>query len=128
MHLVKGVSGAIGITNLCKDLGTIMEGPIRAKTDASAAIGIASRLGVGKVRHIEVNQLWLQQKVYDKSVEILKVPTEEHLADVLTKAVDSIKLRKHIEDINAWTSNDRHELTPGLDYGKQEEEEVEEEE
>ncbi len=74
--LVKGVSGAIGITNLCKDLGTIKEGPIRAKTDASAAIGIASRPGVGKVRHIEVNQLWLQQKVYDKSVEILKVPTE----------------------------------------------------
>ena len=105
-----------------------MEGPIKAKTDASAAVGIASRLGVGKVRHIEVNQPWLQQKVYEKSVEIIKVPTEENLADVLTKAVDSIKLRKHIADINAWTSKDRHELTPGLDYGKQEEEDVEEEE
>ena len=50
------------------------------------------------------------------------------MADVLIKAVDSVKLRKHIEDINAWTSRDRHELTPGLDYGKEEEEEVEEEE
>jgi len=126
--LVKGVSGAIGTTNLCQDLGTIMEGPIKAKTYANAAIDIASTLGVGKVRHIDVNQLWLQQKVYEKSVEIIKAPTEEHLADVLTKTVDSIKLRKHIGDINAWTSKGRHALTPGLDYGKQEEEDIEEEE
>jgi hypothetical protein len=126
--LVKGVSGAIGATNLCQDLGTIVEGPIKAKTDANAAIGIASRLGVGKVRHIEVNQLWLQQKVYEKSVEIIKVPPEENLADVLTKVVDSIKLRKHIGDISAWINKDRHELTPGLDYGKQTEEDIEEEE
>ena len=90
--LVKGVSGAIGITNLCKDLGTNMEGPIRAKTDASAAIGIANRIGVGKVRHIEVNQLWLQEKVYDGKIEIIKVKTENYLADVLTKAVDGNNL------------------------------------
>ena len=55
--LVKGASGAIGTTNLCMNMGVYFDGPIKAKTDASAAIGIASRLGVGKVRHIEVTQL-----------------------------------------------------------------------
>ena len=110
------------------DLGVQFDGPIKAKTDASAAIGIASRLGVGKVRHIEVNQLWLQEKVYEKKIEIIKVPTEENIADVLTKAVDSTKLDWHIGAINAWTSKDRHGLTPGLDYGKDEETEIEEEE
>jgi hypothetical protein len=36
---------------------------VRLKTDASAAKGIASRKRLGKARHIEVNQLWLQDKL-----------------------------------------------------------------
>ena len=36
--------------------------------DSSAAKGIASRRGLGKVRHIEVHQLWLQDKVQKKEV------------------------------------------------------------
>ena len=42
------------------DMGVNMK--IRLRTDASAAKGIASRRGLGKVRHIEVHQLWLQKK------------------------------------------------------------------
>jgi len=49
---VTGASGAIGVTSLCLDLGAITSGPIHVKTDASAAIGMASWLGVGGVRHI----------------------------------------------------------------------------
>ena len=44
-----------------KDLGVNMS--ITILTDASAAKGIASRRGLGKVRHIEVNQLWVQERV-----------------------------------------------------------------
>ena len=126
--MVKGASGAIGATELCRDLGVEFDGKIKVKTDASAAIGIASRLGVGKVRHIEVNQLWLQEKVYYGKIELIKVKTEENLADVFTKAVDSISLNWHIESVGAWTTKDRHILTPKLDYGKLEEETQEEEE
>ena len=56
--LVRGASVAIGMRKMMKDLGVTCG--IVAKTNASAAKSIASRLGVGKVRHIEVNQLWLQ--------------------------------------------------------------------
>ena len=57
--LVKGASVALGIKALSEDLGRCYEGSIEIRSDASAAIGIANRIGVGKVRHIEVNQLWL---------------------------------------------------------------------
>ena len=63
------------------------------KSDASAAIGIANRIGIGKVRHIEVNQLWLQDKVSKKEITI-KVPTEENLADALTKPVKAEVIRR----------------------------------
>ena len=53
--------------------------------DASAAKSIASRRGLGKVRHIEVNQLWLQEKVNNGTVEVEKVDGRVNLADLLTK-------------------------------------------
>jgi translation elongation factor EF-4 len=47
-----------------------VSGSIEIKSDASAAVGIANRIGVGKVRHIEVNQLRLQDKVHKKEIKI----------------------------------------------------------
>ena len=58
--MVKGGSVGLGIKALLADLG--VKRGIKLKTDASAAKGIASRRGLGKVRHIEVSQLWLQEK------------------------------------------------------------------
>ena len=46
---------------MAQDFGT--EVKVDIFVDASAAIGIAQRRGVGKVRHVEVNQLWLQDRV-----------------------------------------------------------------
>ena len=45
---------------LLMDLG--IEVKLSVLTDASAAKGIASRIGLGKVRHIEVNQLCFQER------------------------------------------------------------------
>ena len=45
---------------------------IQIKSDASAAIGIASRRGLGKIRHLEVSQLWLQQRVASEDLEKVK--------------------------------------------------------
>ena len=52
--IVKGGSVGLGMRGLYEDLGVKVR--IRVKTDASAAKGIASRKGVGRARHIEVNQ------------------------------------------------------------------------
>ena len=58
--MVKAASVSIGIRSMLMDLG-VDEGKIILKTDASAAAGVAQRVGIGKIRHIEVNQLWLQE-------------------------------------------------------------------
>ena len=33
--------------------------------DAAAAIGVAQRVGLGKLRHLETQSLWLQESVRD---------------------------------------------------------------
>ncbi len=58
---------------------------ITLNEDSSAAKGIAQRTGLGKVRHIEVNQLWVQEKVREGTFEICKVKGIDNLADALTK-------------------------------------------
>ena len=113
--LVKAASVSIGVKTIMKDMGVGLSEPIVAKSDASAAIGIANRIGIGKVRHIEVNQLWLQEKASKKDIFIEKVGTEDNLADALTKAVDARIIEKHIAGVGACVRIDRHRLAPKVD-------------
>ena len=40
-----------------------LEAVVRVQTDSSAAAGITQRLGAGRVRHLEVKDVWIQEKV-----------------------------------------------------------------
>ena len=118
--IVKAASVALGIRSLALDMGIEYTKPIVIKSDASAAIGISNRIGVGKIRHIEVTQLWVQDKVANKEIVIMKVPTEDNLADALTKAVDAQVITKHVLGIHAQILCDRHPLTPKIDIEEDE--------
>ena len=108
--MVKGSSLAMGMRSMCRDFG--VELGIVLHTDASAAVGIANRTGLGKVRHIEVNQLWLQSKVRDGIVVIKKVDGEKNLSDALTKHVDGKKLEWHVKELGGEVRRGRHPLMP----------------
>ena len=110
---VRAGSNSLGIRSMLKDLG-VDNKRLRVKTDASVAKSLASRRGLGGIRHIEVNQLWLQEKVGSGEIEIEKVKGDVNRADVLTKPKD----RKALNQQLAWTSqlitNGRHMLAPKL--------------
>ena len=112
---MKAASISIGLQALCKDLGIVHTDPIVLKSDASAAIGISNRIGSGKIRHIEVTQLWLQDKVSQKSIVLEKVGTNENLADALTKGVDAAAIQLHLKGVGIEVRDDRHRLAPVLD-------------
>ena len=92
--LVKAGSQSIGIRSMLKDFG--MKGRIKLITDASAAQGIAARRGLGQVKHVEVNMLWLQDKVNKNEIAIEKTGGKENIADTLTKFMEVSSLRVHI--------------------------------
>ena len=48
--ICKGASNSLGLQSIARDLG--MEWSIALKTDATAAIGITRRRGLGKIRHL----------------------------------------------------------------------------
>eukprot|EP00959_Pyramimonas_sp_CCMP1952_P288595 6035130-Pyramimonas_sp.AAC.1 len=61
---------------------------VKACGGSTAAIGICSRLGVGRIRHLDAKYLWLQEKVAEGWVRTAKVPTTENVADLMTKVLE----------------------------------------
>ena len=68
------------------------------------------RKGLGKMRQLEVSQLWVQQKVAEGHVKLVKVAGEDNAVDALTKHVDASGIRHHCEKVGICVSADRHEL------------------
>ncbi|CAK0836500.1 unnamed protein product, partial [Prorocentrum cordatum] len=66
-----------------------MDVKIRIRIDSSAGTAVCHRVGVGRIRHLEVRTLWLQAKVRDKKLVVIKQAGETNLADVGTKALTS---------------------------------------
>ena len=92
------------------EIGVVFK--IRVNTDASAAKGIASRRGLGKVRHIEVHQLWVQEKVANGDIEIRKVDGKANLADLLTKHCTAKDIRVHMHHTGQRYEKGRHAIAP----------------
>ena len=95
--MVKTGCLGIGTQSACKDFG--VDVGIHLHTDSSAAKGIGSRRGVGKVRHLDVNTLWLQQKVSSRQIKLIKVDTKENPADLGIKHLDNASIVKFISQL-----------------------------
>ncbi len=81
--VVRGSGIGLGYQSLLRDLGH--ELPVRVWTDSSAALGICSRQGLGKLRHLDTHTLWVQQAVRSQRIDLRKVDGERNPADLFTK-------------------------------------------
>ena len=86
--LAKGSAQGIGLCTIAADLGWKL-GP-RIHSDATAAIGISKRRGVGKIRHLSTADLWIQERQREGDLEILKVLGADNPGDAMTKYVERI--------------------------------------
>ncbi|CAE8615096.1 unnamed protein product [Polarella glacialis] len=82
----QGLVEGKAVQSLAKELGTEM--PLTICTDSSSARALSMRRGFGRLKHLEVRSLWVQQEFKEKSFELVKVPTALNLSDLLTKAVN----------------------------------------
>ena len=70
----------------------MFEFKLRIWVDSNTAKAITSRLGLGKVRHLEVKYLWVQESYRKKKFEVMKVAGEKNPADVLTKPLSASEM------------------------------------
>ena len=84
--IVDGSARGIFTKHMYEEMGRNIN--IDVETDSTAAIGMCSRTGVGKTRHIQVRWLWIHDAIRDKVVRLRKVSGTENVADMGTKYLD----------------------------------------
>ena len=109
--MCKGASQALGAMALLEDFGIKMNAKLRA--DSTAAIGIVRRSGLGKVRHLNVRYLWMQEKS-KTDFELEKVLGTENPADLLTKNLALPDLMKYTAKLNMEINDGRATTAPKL--------------
>ena len=64
--VIKAAAEAIGLQSIAREFG--WEFKVIIRSDSSTAKCISSRQGLGKLRHIQTQSLWIQQHVRDKKI------------------------------------------------------------
>ena len=114
--VVRGAGQGLGYQALLEDLGVSV--PLRVWTDSSAALGICSRQGLGKLRHIDTHTLWVQQAVRSKRIDLKKVLGEENPADLFTKhSLSKERLDKLVNLFDCQFREGRAKSAPALRTG-----------
>ena len=93
-----------------RDLG--WNANIKILTDATTGKSIASRRGLGKLRHIDVSNLWIQEQVMKGAIAVIKIKNTYNSADIGTKHLDRTTMEACLEQMEFCAVLGRSELAP----------------
>ncbi len=82
--------------------------------DSSAALGIVNRKGNGKMRHVKIGMLWIQEKRESGEVDFQKVAGSLNPGDLMTKHLTQKVIDVHLGIMNAQVYEGRSKLAPEL--------------
>ena len=110
---VRAGQEGLGIVHFSMEVGT--PHAVEVLGDSSAAYGINMRVGSGRVKHLSIRQLWLQERVALGHLICKKIPREVNCSDVMThhwSAKDGLVMFEIMhcftrgpttEDVSRWT-------------------------
>ena len=71
---------------------------------ASVCKSVVLRRGCGSIKHIETKDLWIQEAIRRKSIEVKKIPRELNVADCLASYSNATNLWMHAEMMDSDVS------------------------
>ena len=101
----KAVSEALGLKSVLEDLGINVA--IEIEIDAKATVGMVSRQGLGKMKHVEVHDLWIQGAIKRGRVSVKKIPRAINTADLLASPSKSEDIKKFMKELNFEIKEDK---------------------
>ena len=106
--MIEAVIRGKGILNIMLEMGFKITERIQLFTDSSAAKSFVSRTGLGRMKHLEIRDLWLQREVGLGKVLVNKVEGPRNPADLLTKYLKrwEIELRLKLMGLRIEWSQD----------------------
>ena len=99
--MIEAVLRAKGVVNTMIELGFEVQHELQLHTDSSAAKSFVSRKWLGKMKHLEIRDLWRQREVALGKVMVNKVEGLKNPADLMTKYLrkDEIEFRLQLMGI-----------------------------
>ena len=88
--IVRAVATSKQTAQILEQIG--MQSEVTIASDSSAARGVCTRTGSGKVRHLSIKELWIQESYRKKEIQFVSVDTLLNWADIGTKAHTSERL------------------------------------
>ena len=117
--MVKVTAELIGVLYMLKDWGEDLRG--RVYVDSSAALAISNRKGSGKLRHIAIGLLWIQEKESREEVEYKKIDGKLSPADLMTKFLGRERAEEHSRKLGMREAEGRADIGLKLQRGFEEE-------
>ena len=102
---LKAATESLGVLALMEDMG--LKGKVMMKVDASAALGVIQRRGIGKTRHLQTGALWIQEQNLRNVITFHKTPGALNLADLFTENVPRQVCEKHMEGLGCTFESGR---------------------
>ena len=99
--VVRASAEGLGMATLLSDFG-VPDPRVSVVMHASAAIGMAQRTGLNKVRHVEVDVLWIQEQQTRRMLPIEKIPGPQNPSDLCTKNVPVGLLEQYMRQLNVY--------------------------
>jgi hypothetical protein len=90
-----GTCEGLLIQSLIRELPIDMEVEMTVESDSSAAISSQLRGGLGRMKHVELRHMFMQQLVKEKRMKLRKIPGEENSSDLGTKYLERVTFEKH---------------------------------
>ena len=84
--VIRASTESLGVSTLLEHFGMECV-KCRVGMDASAAIGIVQRFGLSKLRHVELDALWVQERQARRLLPIRKVAGNKNPSDMMTRNV-----------------------------------------
>ena len=105
-----GMAQALGVQSLAADMNWTLQP--RVHSDATAAIGISKRRGLGKIRHLHTCDLWVQEQTRTERILLVKILGTENPADIFTKYVDQSTMSMALSKMNCEFREGRAKAAP----------------
>ena len=112
--IVRATCECLGMMTLLEDLGA--EYTARLHMDATAAQGVIDRQGISKIRHLDLNVLWLQEQLARELAPITKVIGTKNGADLMTKNVEAPLMLEHCRRLGVEPREGRASKAAALQY------------
>ena len=96
--VVRAATEGMGLQSILNDF--CLCGHVAIKSDATAAIEMVHRLGLGKVRHLAVGDLWVQHHFRSGKSRVSTMSGLENPSDAQTKYLGQEPLWRHTEACN----------------------------